>query len=738
MEPAGSPLPSIDSGYLKFTNVNGQQVDYDADLNADSQQVGAIRVKCTPKYSGVPATIQAIFDIAQADGVADNIISLVHQNVTGNLRLIRTSKDGTDYSYDLGVWLPTLDSEYIIEYNWDLSGPTGDGCRLFIDGNQFGATNTQAYTRDSSIGLLRFGGSTVGTLQPNFWIRDIIVFNSVQHTANHSPGYTVGDTNPVIDGKVQQKDQRPDGAVLGITYTVNEDINWGQGVGTGALFNGASVSSEWLVLPSALESYAQYTGLSLPADNAAVKFVFRPSFNGPPTADRYLFSSHTGGQEISLAIRNTGQLLFVVRNDAGGQAIALTTNAVAWIVGQEYEILVNWNVAANIGNVYVKGTKEGDETVFTGVRTVGNTVLNVGNYSNPIFGAFGDIKDFVVFDSVQETGASYATGYTLSDSIYAETKVSLPQFLYTGLGAVQAFTEFDITEEYIPKTINNGLYHPVDAWVVSDGTRAQSSPSSVVSANIDTLPASDTLDIDIWFQASNNQANVSSLTVTYTGQEYDKNTPSIQPTLFLPVTKITGISEDAIKPAGTEIKYVVAADGTWYWVNGGVLEETDGSTPEESSTKIEWDAIWPGWEPSESVNIEFKAWFFSDSGDKRAELKENIISYIFAGPDPEDVEKCRVYGVVTDQGDDSDPRPVKVRLTENVVKYKNTVQVTKVEKTVYPNPVDKKWNIALVENENMSPLIGSAKPQYIFTIDGEELKRTVPNKVSEDFLNLEE
>jgi hypothetical protein len=61
----GTPVggASVLGGKLDLAHNDVRYVDYDADLNADSQQTGCIRFKVTPNYTGGPPSIYYFFSI---------------------------------------------------------------------------------------------------------------------------------------------------------------------------------------------------------------------------------------------------------------------------------------------------------------------------------------------------------------------------------------------------------------------------------------------------------------------------------------------------------------------------------------------------------------------------------------------------------------------------------------------------------------------------------------------------
>ena len=192
---------AVSGGKLDLSHNDIRYVDYDANLNADSQQVGAVRFLITPNYNGTPPDVMCILSVAKVNGNTTNAIILFHNTGMGHLGLTCWDEiNNIKINIDLGVWNPSIGVEYEFELNYDF---TTGATRVFVDGTQFGVTQTAVFIRSSLIGLLRIGSNVSGVTKSNFKIDDFIVFDSVQHTADYIPGYTVPEkysmTNPTIN-----------------------------------------------------------------------------------------------------------------------------------------------------------------------------------------------------------------------------------------------------------------------------------------------------------------------------------------------------------------------------------------------------------------------------------------------------------------------------------------------------------------------------------------------------------
>lgn len=196
-----SGAASVSGGYLNCSS--GQSsCDFSAVSNADSTQLGCVRVIYQPEYSGTPSAPRNIFLISNSNASLVNILGLYHNSVTGQLFMYIYNSSGVAITSatSLGVWSPTAGTDYEIEFNWDL---TMGAQRVFINGVQFGSTQTFTGIRSSSIGLLRLGSNYDGGFTTDQKYGSVLVFSTVQHASNYTPGPEQSDTiystlNPTI------------------------------------------------------------------------------------------------------------------------------------------------------------------------------------------------------------------------------------------------------------------------------------------------------------------------------------------------------------------------------------------------------------------------------------------------------------------------------------------------------------------------------------------------------------
>ena len=89
----------------------------------------------------------------------------------------------------LATWSPVNGTEY--EFELDIDITVGD-TKLFINGIQIGNTQTATGTRNNSSPIIQIGDwiGNPGYHGANFYMRDLIIYNTVQHTVAYTPGYS--------------------------------------------------------------------------------------------------------------------------------------------------------------------------------------------------------------------------------------------------------------------------------------------------------------------------------------------------------------------------------------------------------------------------------------------------------------------------------------------------------------------------------------------------------------------
>ena len=188
----GTPVgvPTISGGKMVVTGGTVRGVSYPSASKYTTRQTGAIKLKYTPNYSGAPSGHRPIFNILQAGAGEANEIALYHNSAEGKIFAnLYNSTSGAIYDGAIGFFLPTAGTEYEIEFNWDF---TAGASRLFINGVQLGSTITGTGTI-SVLTAIKIALNYGNNMNSDGSFNDILCFDTPQHTANYTPGYTVSD-----------------------------------------------------------------------------------------------------------------------------------------------------------------------------------------------------------------------------------------------------------------------------------------------------------------------------------------------------------------------------------------------------------------------------------------------------------------------------------------------------------------------------------------------------------------
>ena len=176
---------TITAGKLDCTGGTDKYARYAAAGNASSAtQVGCIRMKYTPAETGSPATSRELWSIAKAAG-AKNLLAATHL-ASGGIKLqYYSSTIGTIVNYTTPALGAVSGVEMELEFDWDF---TTGASRVFKNGVQLGVTQTGTGVRDTDVDYLRIGGYYIASTS-NGSFDDVLIFNTVLHTANYTPGY---------------------------------------------------------------------------------------------------------------------------------------------------------------------------------------------------------------------------------------------------------------------------------------------------------------------------------------------------------------------------------------------------------------------------------------------------------------------------------------------------------------------------------------------------------------------
>jgi hypothetical protein len=294
---------AVAGGKLDCKGGTVKYVSYDDSASFPSTQVGCFKFKYTPNYGGAPVNNRALFDNFTALGTPNNSISIVHQ-LTGNLRIeIYNSSGSSIFSGNLASFNPVSGTEYEFELNFDF---TSGATRLFINGVQQGSTIIATGTR-SAAAKFRIGSDRNAVASDGEY-NDLIIFSTVQHTANYTPGYSLSETEystakpPIIVNSGTELDDL-DSFAESATKPAGTEIKY-QLVfsGTPYWFNGAA----W-----AVATLIDYTQANTASEIEANKAALSPTLAGGGTLHVRAFLDTTGNVRPLLSTVTYGYDFYV-------------------------------------------------------------------------------------------------------------------------------------------------------------------------------------------------------------------------------------------------------------------------------------------------------------------------------------------------------------------------------------------------------------------------------------------
>jgi hypothetical protein len=177
----------IDSGMLLIGTTASSSVYWANIAGIDGGNTGCINFQYMPLYTSTPADTITIIQFVNSSGNV-NKLQLYHL-ASGSLKFQIYDASGASIGdITWGSWTPTNGQLYELEINWK-----NNETRMFIDGVQYGATNTSHdwSTRTGVPTRIRTAiGSTGGS---QYKIGKIQIYNEPQHTLNYTPFLPFGD-----------------------------------------------------------------------------------------------------------------------------------------------------------------------------------------------------------------------------------------------------------------------------------------------------------------------------------------------------------------------------------------------------------------------------------------------------------------------------------------------------------------------------------------------------------------
>lgn len=233
---------TITSGKLVMTGGGAARIDYNPNNNWPIDNIAAVRAQFTPDYTGSPATAQRLFYSGTSTLGDTGRCDVVHLS-NGNLALNVHDANGGVTSLPYGAWSPTSGTEY--EILAEMNYTTGDH-RIFVDGVKLGEDTLDTGSRHWGAAIMRVGVDFDETGVPDFKIRNLVIYNATQETADYTPGYTVPTTvysltDPTIKNTTQVSATAYVSFDAGVTVSGSDLIKYQIEVGgTAKYWNGSA------------------------------------------------------------------------------------------------------------------------------------------------------------------------------------------------------------------------------------------------------------------------------------------------------------------------------------------------------------------------------------------------------------------------------------------------------------------------------------------------------------------
>lgn len=576
-------------------------------------------------------------------------------------------------------------------------------------------------------------------------------------------GFTLEDSvkAEITGGQAQQVDQRLADETLWATFQSSVDLTYGGGVLTGNPVNGASVTGGKLDLRGGAGTdkhvYWPAVGNADSQQVGAVRFKYVPNYSGAPAASQFIWFNQRGDTDKRNCVRlrhsaTTGEIHIYMTDSA--DVIVEATDLGAWnpTAGTEYEFELNWDLDAGAHRLFIDGVQFGATMTGTGTRdsNIGSIACGI-NPTGATLAADFQIDDLVHFPTVQHT-SGYAPGYSLSETIYLESYVQLPEFAYAMLETIQALTGLTTSEANSPRysvRVGSGSWRYWDgaAWSISDGSYAQAASAANTNANLATHPdasGGSAVTVRVHFGASNSQMSVSDLSLEYTGRQYvSTGTAETNTTLSASAVSSFAATETA---AGGTVRHGLRVSGTLKWWNGSAWADSDGSAGQlnaAADVNANLGDLSLG-ATGEAIKV-YTRLTAPGSQLQTPDLDQVVVAYSFEVVDPSEIATCRVFGTVTDVEDE----PISgVIVTVERKTTKDTDISQAVGRIVYQGKqvttgADGEFSFNLIPTARFDGALGtyllslrSDRKQLVSTVDGRRIELTVPEQPEYDITDL--
>lgn len=465
-------------------SVPQRNVTYSATGNGNFTQTGCVRFKYTPNYSGAPATQQYILCIGTT-GSKNSLLQIYHYT-NGYIRYAIRDNAGTFLGESIYLWTTNVaGTTYEIEFNIDLTAGAG---RLFLNGNQVGSTSTATGTRSAAQAqVIRIGGdvysTTDGNRTPNFYLEDLIIFDTAQHISNYTPGYTLIEAMYVESTLTCPS----------VPYTYNiasfgvptcTDTNSPKYIINGYAYFGGSWQASSTTYATAMTKADWIANIAtFPSGQlgsaVVVKVVFQTS-NTLGSIDSTSFNinetHYVETSAITPELEYTGLGTLVSFDDF--VTVESGTPRYSIQIGRSGNYLY-WNGASWV-------TSDGSYTQANSAATFDANVSSL-SVSGQVCGQFklhfneSNTQSYIDNLEADLTAQTYTSG---DESIESKTGITSDDFTsFTSVNTIPANTDIG----FVIKRSSSYYYYNGTSWVTSDLSIAQSNTAQEIEDNLDAL-----------------------------------------------------------------------------------------------------------------------------------------------------------------------------------------------------------------------------------------------------------
>ena len=449
-------------------------------------------------------------------------------------------------------------------------------------------------------------------------------------------------------GLVTQLDQTPANSIFGCNFnTTNLDWHKSGGSLTGVVVGTPTLASNELDCVGTEGVYFSRNSET----QETHKFTYTPNYSGSPAGDRNIIAGYNGSDNAnrwSLVHKSSdGTFRLYMFNSASGAIFNNIQVGSAWspTASQDYEIEISIDSIGGKIRLFLDGTLRTELSTAAWTRSVAATRFEIGQSASITNSADAKFSKYIFFTGIQHT-ASYTAGYTIPDFIYAESKVDLPNFIYSDSGEIQSLDNITSTESGTPRYIIDGKYWNGAAWVASSGAYAQANSKADALTNIAALtPPTSTLPVSIVFPGLNTISNVDQLDITYTGQVYE-SLGYIEPIAGISVSSLISYSQTIVTPINTDFGVVLKIDGILKYWDGLAWVTSDGSLA-QSNTAAECNDNLDSLSFGSNSTVIPRWVLYSSDNTVTPTIETSSINYNFGGI-AVDTTECIVYGYLKD------------------------------------------------------------------------------------------